>query len=97
MKPSLEQNTMEKALQKSMALEIVKKYCSENNLSFKKLLSQRFELVYGTAVFAQESNVKPMGLTNDKETMPKPTLILTSKDNNIVIEQTEYTKQYLSE
>lgn len=41
------------------------------------------------------SGVKPKGLTNDKETMPKVTLIIKFVDGQLQIEETEYTVQFL--
>ena len=62
---------MEEELEKALAVEYAKKYCIEHGLSIKKLQMQRFALSANECCFAQPSGVKPKGLTNDKETMPK--------------------------
>ena len=46
-----------------LAYGYAKKYCMEHNLSVDKLMKQRFEITYGSAIFARPSNVKPEGLT----------------------------------
>lgn len=61
-----------------------------------KLSNQRFDLIYDIACFSQPSDVVPDGLTNDMETMPMPTLVIKRDGDDIVIEQTEYTKKYLT-
>ena len=87
---------LEKELQKEIALEVAKKYCEANSLSFDKLRSQEFHLIYSDAFFAQPNSTVPNGLHNDLETRPKPTLVITTKDGVLTIEETEYTKLYLS-
>ncbi len=88
-------NAQENKIQKMLAFEYAKKYCAEHNLSVDKLLKQRFEFIYGSAIFAQPSGVEPKGLTNDRDTMPLPTLIIKLDNDELKIEQTEYTKKYL--
>ena len=95
-KRELEQRRSEKDLQRLMALRISESYCAEQGLSFDKLKNQMFDFFNGAAWFLQPSGVTPKGLTNDKETMPKPTLIIRNVNGNIVIEQTENTQKYLS-
>ena len=87
----------EKELGKAMAFEIASSYCVKNNLSVKKLKDQRFEWIYDSAFFAQPSDVIPDGLRNDRETQPKPTLIITLVNGEIVIKETEYTRKYLAQ
>ena len=82
-------------LQKALAVELAKDYCKNNGLSIEKLNQQMFAVIYSSAIFAQPSNVIPNGLLNDLETQPKPTLIIKKNDNGLVIEQTEYTHEYL--
>ncbi|MGN0468922.1 MAG: hypothetical protein ACI4GY_09385 [Acutalibacteraceae bacterium] len=84
-------------MQRALSLEVAKPFCKSNGLSFDKLKKQRFDFIYGTAIFSQPSGVEPKGLTNDKETMPLPTLIIKNIDGEIVFEQTEYTEQYLAQ
>lgn len=79
-----------------MALKLSKQYCTENQLSYEKLRNQRFDLINDIACFSQPSDIAPIGLTNDRDTMPMPTLIIKRVDDDIVIEQTEYTKKYLA-
>lgn len=86
---------VEKELQKLLAIEFVREYCHKNNLSLEKLKSQRFELSYDACGFLQPSTIIPKGLVNDRETMPKPTLIIKNVNGKLIIESTEYTKQYL--
>ena len=82
-------------LQRAVSLELAKSYCQNNGLSFEKLKGQEFYWIYGEAIFAQPSGVEPKGLTNDRETMPLPTLIIKLDNDELKIEQTEYTKKYL--
>jgi len=91
-----EKQKSEQSLQKALAFEIAKNYCRDNGLSIDKLTQQKFALIYSSAVFAQPSDVIPNGLLNDLDTQPKPTLIIKNDGNTLVIEQTEYTLQYLS-
>lgn len=91
----IEKRSIEKELQKALAIEFVKEYCKMNNLSIDKLKEQRFELNYNECGFFQSSAVKPNGLLNDRETMPKPTLLIKHENGYLQIEETEYTKEYL--
>ena len=61
----------------------------------QKLKNQIFELSYDACGFLQPSDVVPEGLVNDRETMPKPTLIIKNVNGQLVIKSTEYTKIYL--
>ncbi len=56
------QKIMEKELQKALAIEYVKNFCVEHNLSLQKLKAQRFILVGNECAFAQPSDMKPNGL-----------------------------------
>lgn len=84
-------------LQRAVVLELVKGYCEKNNISLEKLKKQQFYWIYGEAFFAQPNDVKPLGLTNDMKTMPKPTLIVKLINDTVDIQQTEYTKKYLAQ
>lgn len=89
------QRMMERELQKALAIECVKKFCVENNISIEKLKTQKFILVGNECAFAQPSDTEPRGLINDKETMPKVTLVIKYEDDQLKIEETEYTKVFL--
>lgn len=91
----LNQRKKEKELQKALAIAYVTPFCIENNLSLKKLQSQRFILSYNECAFAEPSGVKPNGLFNDAETMPKVTLIIKFEDGKLEIKETEHTKEFL--
>lgn len=84
----------EKKLQRLLAIEYVKDYCLQNSLSLEKLKTQIFELSYNECGFLQPSDVNPVGLTNDKETMPKATLLIKNEGGELKISETEYTKQF---
>lgn len=86
----------EKNLQRALALEFVKDYCDKNNLSWEKLKKERFEVSYNECGFMHPSEIKPLGLTNDKETMPKATLMIIFENDCLKVEETEYTREYLS-
>lgn len=99
----LEDETMEKVskmkleneLQKALTIEFVRNYCIENNISVDKLKNERFYLSYSECGFAHPSGVKPDGLRNDMETIPKITLAVKHEDDKLSIEQTEFTKIFL--
>lgn len=86
---------IEKKLQRAIAIEYVRDYCNENKISIEKLEKERFYLSYNVCGFFHPSEVEPDGLLNDLETLPKPTLIIRYENEMLVIEQTEYTKEYL--
>ena len=86
---------VERKLQRAIVLEYVHEYCNKNNISIDKLKKEIFNLSYDVCGFFHPSEVEPNGLLNDLETLPKPTLIIKYKDEELVIEQTEYTKDYL--
>ena len=90
------QKQFEYTLLRTMALNLAKQYCEDNQLSYEKLSKQRFDILYDIASFSQPSDVKPNGLLNDMATMPFPTLVIKTKDDEIVFEQTEYTQKYLA-
>lgn len=85
----------EKNLQRLLAIEYVKDYCMQKGLSLEKLKTQRFELSYSECGFFQPSDVTALGLINDQETMPKATLIIRNENGELIICETDYTKQYL--
>lgn len=89
------QRKIEKELQKALAIEYVKNFCIEHNLSISKLQTQRFVLSGNECAFAQPSDVKPNGLINDGDTMPKVTLVIRFENEQLKIEETEYTNLFL--
>lgn len=89
------QRKMENELQKALAIEYVKKFCVEQNLSLQKLQTQKFVLSGNECAFAQPSDITPDGLINDGATMPKVTLVIKYEDKLLKIEETEYTKKFL--
>lgn len=90
------QMRQEKELAKAMAFDVAARYCRDNGLSVEKLRTQRFEWLTDIACFMQPTGIKPDGLLNDLQTQPYPTLLLKSKNGNLIVEQTEHTKKYLS-
>lgn len=78
-----------------LALQVLEKYCTEHGLSYEKLKMQKFNVLGGILCFSQPGGIIPKGLTNDMETMPKPTLIIKNVNGSLEIEQTEYTEKYL--
>lgn len=91
------QRKMEKELQKTLAIEYVKNFCMEHNLSLQKLQTQKFVLSGNECAFAQPSDIKPDGLINDGATMPKVTLVIRLENEQLKIEETEYTKEFLKD
>lgn len=84
-------------LQKALTIEYIRDYCKENKISIKKLEKEIFWLSYNCCGFFHPSDIKPNGLLNDMETLPKTTLIIKHENERLFIEQTEYTKEYLVE
>ena len=82
-------------LQRALATAYAEQYCARNGLSLEKLKGQRFDIVMNRAIFSQPSGVRAMGLTNDRETLPKPTLVITFDSKGLSIAETEHTKEYL--
>ena len=87
----------EAELQRALAIEFVRNYCKENDLSIDKLMNEIFHLSYNECGFAHPSEIKPDGLKNDIETQPKATLVIKHEKGELFIEQTEYTKEFLRE
>jgi len=84
-----------KGVEKAIALEAAKGYCTQHGYSMRKLAENRFHLIGGVAVFSVPSPVKPNGLMNDRETQPLPTLILRQENGKLTFETTEHTEKYL--
>jgi hypothetical protein len=87
---------VEKELQRALAIEYVRDYCRENKISIEKLEKEIFDLSYQVCGFLHPSDIESDGLLNDVETMPKPTLTIRYENNMLSIEQTEFTKEFLS-
>lgn len=87
---------MERILQKELAIGYLQNYCKQNKLSIEKLKKEIFQLSYDQCVFFHPNNVTPNGLLNDIDTIPKATLVIRYEDGEMMIEQTEYTKEFLS-
>lgn len=92
----MEDRRKENNLKKAMAGKAAEAYCKKAGLSLEKLKTQRFNWILDTVIFSQPSDTIPDGLCNDKATMPYPTLIMKEQDGELVFEQTEHTKKYLS-
>ncbi len=84
------------ALQRALATECAVLYCKNHGLSVAKLKAQRFAIIQGVAIFAQPSEAKPDGLTNDLATQPVPTLLIHQDGETLKIETTEHTRRFLS-
>lgn len=82
------------------AQKIAKDYCVSKNLSLKRLDDQKVADFGDSVVFAQPvsktlMDLQMFGLVKDKETQPKPTLILRKTATGYTVEETEYTTMYL--
>jgi len=91
----INQRKMEREFQKALAIEYVKEYCEENNLSVEKLQNQRFTLVCNECAFEQPSDIKSNELIIDGEPRPQITLIIKYENQKLKIEETEYTRDFL--
>lgn len=92
----IDKREIENKLQKALVIEFLRDYCNKNKISIDKLSNEIFSLSYNECAFFHPSDIEPNGLLNDMETLPKPTLAIRYEDGKFFIEQTEYTKQYLS-
>lgn len=75
-------------------------YCAKKNLSVSKLRTQKVAEIGDSIVFAQPVNIEARkvaisGLKKDKESQPKPTLILKKTGRGYIVEETEHTNVYL--
>ena len=86
----------ERELQKALALEFVRGYCEEKGYSLKKLSCQNFEMMYEECAFFHKSNVQQFGLKNDMDTLPQIVLAIKLVNGDLIIEETQYTKKYIS-
>ena len=88
----MEPRVRNKPLQRALALHYAEPYCIEHGLSVEKLKKQVFAVIIDQMIFAQ-----PDGLRDDIASQPLPTLILSlDANNNIKVESTEHTREYLS-
>ena len=70
-------------------------YCYNNNLSFDKV--QKLSQCWGSNFLALQYHDPEKGKNGLLDDTPMPLVLLISKANNeLVFEQTEYTKKYLS-
>ena len=83
---------LERELEKALAIEFLYNYCQKNKLSVAKLKREIFILSYNQCGFFHASDIKPIGVLNDIETQPKPTLIVEYENGKLVVKETEYTK-----
>lgn len=82
---------------KSDALLAARGYCLFNGLSISKLETQDYTCILGNGYFMQKSDVLPDGLLNDIATQPRPTLIIIPDGVRLSVQETEYTRKYLSD
>lgn len=80
-----------------IAKRTAQEYCRKNGLSEHMLDRQLIFAINDNVIFAQPSGEKPMGLCNDRETQPIPTLIAEKKGNDFVIKCTDCTFDVLGE
>lgn len=80
-----------------IAKRTAREYCRKNGLSEHMLDRQMVFVINDNVIFAQPSTRKPMGLRNDRETQPIPTLIAEKKENDFFIKPTDYTYDVLGE
>lgn len=94
----INQKKTELEFQKALALEFVKEYCEQQNYSLKKLSCLYFSLVYNECGFYCYSKRQHEfdGLLTDMETLPQVILLIKFEDGKLEIEETQYTKAYLS-
>ncbi|MBQ8568468.1 MAG: hypothetical protein IJ446_04550 [Oscillospiraceae bacterium] len=73
----------------------IRTYCYNNNLSFDKV--QKLSQCWGSNFLALQYHDPEKGKNGLLDDTPMPLVLLISKANNeLVFEQTEYTKKYLS-
>lgn len=90
----INQRKLENELQRALATAYVTPFCLENNLSLEKMQTQRFVLCCNECAFAQPSNIKPEGLTNDGDTMPKVTLLIKREDGKLKLRKQNVQKSF---
>ena len=91
----VDKSNFEMKLQKALALEFVKDYCTQKGYSIEKLSHCRFKILYNECAFLRSSSVPHNGLVNDMETLPQVVLMIKHNNNKLIIEETEYTQKYL--
>lgn len=92
----LNKKEIENKLQKALAIEYLREYCSENKISIEKLKNEIFQLSYNQCGFFHPNDIEPNGLLNDIDTLPKTTLVIRYEEGKLLIEQTEFTTEYLT-
>lgn len=81
-------------INKERAIETAINYCKQNSLSISKLLDEYRSYTDDSYFFAHPNGVESDGLTNDLDSQMLYTLIVRL---DYTVEETEYTRQYLSE
>jgi hypothetical protein len=87
-------------LKKSDVQPTVEQYCNAHSYDSSKLDGLMFDSGSGSEVYCAyciPSNVVPNGLMNDLATQPTPILFVIQKGNNLVVEETEYTKSFFAD
>lgn len=81
------------------ALREAEDYCRRNKISLSKLRKQKVVGLSDVVIFAEpvpEGKVKvKRGLLDDKSTQPKPTLVVRKTASGYMVEETNYTQEYL--
>lgn len=82
------------------ASKVAELYCEKNKLSIPKLKTQKVVEIGDSVIFAQPTNISShrvavSGLKSDKESQPKPTLVLKKTGRGYIVEETEHTNIYL--
>jgi len=90
------QRKMERELQKALAIEYVKEYCNKNKFSVEKLRSQRFTLIGNECAFEYVNDAEAEEYIIDGGTKNQITLVIRYENQKLHIEETEYTKKFLS-
>ena len=83
-------------VQKIMAMNSVKKYCIENNLSVDKLGGMIYDVSDNVAMFMAPSEIKANGLTADIASQPRLVLAIEDHNGTLRIRPTEHTFKYLA-
>lgn len=93
----ISQGEVEREFQKALAVEYVKNYCKENGLSIQKLRKQNFALCDNECAFYVQpiDYVKTDQLVIDGGLKPQVTLIIRHENEELQIEETEYTEVFL--
>lgn len=80
-------------IDKTRALKEVIEFCRQQGLAENKLNELHTQEIMGKLYFLHSNGVKPLGLINDRDTVPHPVLLVSS---DYAVSATEYTEKYLS-